>query len=280
MFVGTLILTYIGIVYADVVLNCTAALIVAATMLIAFSLVLRPITAKVNAFFLLQTSLGFSIQGALFYFYTDTVDQYPEGPHFSVEFFTSAIGGVGSVCSLIGIFSYNRYMKNWPYRRLIYITNVILSVFSLGDVIVLSRLNVQWGLPDHAFVLGAAALQTIIQQWMWMPGIVILAQLCPKGMEATMYALLAGCHNLGNTIAASCGALVLHLLGCEPSGQKGESKEFANLWLAALLSAFLPLLTLCLVPMLIPDARQTDKLLDDSDRDATSGSLLRTWMGT
>ncbi len=46
-----------------------------------------------------------------------------------------------------------------------------------------------------------------------MPGVVILSQLCPPGMEATMYALLAGCHNLGNSISANLGAYMLQLLG-------------------------------------------------------------------
>ena len=46
---------------------------------------------------------------------------------------------------------------------------------------------------------------SITHQWMWMPGILLLGQLCPKGSEATMYALLAGCHNLGNSGANMLG---------------------------------------------------------------------------
>jgi len=54
-----------------------------------------------------------------------------------------------------------------------------------------------FGIPDHLFVLGGAVLNSIFHQWMWIPGVVLLSQLCPKGVEATMYALLAGCHNVG-----------------------------------------------------------------------------------
>merc|ERR1719310_1389978 len=154
-------------------------------------------------------------------------------------------------------------------------TNIVLSLLSLTDVIMFTRLNLRFGLPDHAFVLGASVLTTVIAQWMWMPGVVILSQLCPKGMEATMYALLAGCHNLGSSIASNCGALVLEWLDCRPSGAKGESKQFENLWVASALSTVLPMLTLVLLPWLIPNAYQTDKLLDDNDRDATAGSVLR-----
>merc|ERR1711957_6679 len=103
--------------------------------------------------------------------------------------------------------------------------------------------------------------QTIILQWMWMPGVLFLSQLCPKGMEATMYALLAGCHNLGNTISSSCGALLLHRLNCSPSGSKGESAQFENLWKAAIISSVLPLLACVFLSPLMPDARQDESLV-------------------
>eukprot|EP00959_Pyramimonas_sp_CCMP1952_P431962 9046278-Pyramimonas_sp.AAC.1 len=62
-----------------------------------------------------------------------------------------------------------------------------------------ARVNVWLGIPDKALVLGLSTFEEILEQWQWMPQVVILAKLCPKGMEATMYALLAGCHNLGFT---------------------------------------------------------------------------------
>jgi len=275
MFVGTLVLTVLGICYESVLVNCIGSIIVALVILVAFSVLLRPLIAKVNAFFLLQTSLGFSIGGAAFYFYTDTPDKYKEGPHFSMEFYTSVLGTVGAICSLVGIFSYQRYMRGWTYRNLLLMTNLVLSALSVLDVIMLSRLNLKMGIPDRAFVLGSSVFQTVIGQWMWMPGVVILSQLCPKGMEATMYALLAGCHNLGNTIASNCGALVLQYLGCDPSGAQNEDDKFKNLWIASALSTVLPMVTLVALPYLIPDAKQTDKLLDEDDRGATTGSLWR-----
>ena len=67
--------------------------------------------AKVNAFSLIQTSLEISIGGATFYFSTDGVEECPEGPHLSIPFFTTALGLVGSTCSLIGIFIYKTYMR-------------------------------------------------------------------------------------------------------------------------------------------------------------------------
>merc|ERR1719258_752512 len=62
-----------------------------------------------------------------------------------------------------------------------------------------------------------------------MPSTVIMSQLCPRGMEATMFALLAGCHNLGATISSNFGAVLLEWLAINPSGAKDESVQFQNL---------------------------------------------------
>merc|ERR1711971_560551 len=121
----------------------------------------------------------------------------------------------------------------WKYRNILIATNIGYSIMCIPDMIFFARLNRDMHIPDSAFVLGSAVAQNIILTWQWMPQVVILSYLCPKGMEATMYALLAGCHNLGNTIAANCGAVLLEWLQCAPSGEKGESDQFKHLWVAS-----------------------------------------------
>lgn len=174
---------------------------------------------------------------------------------------------------------YNKYMKEWTYQWLLLMSNLLISVLSLFDIVMFTRYNVVLGIPDHVFVLGSSVASTIISQWQWMPGIVMLSQLCPKGMEATMYALLAGCHNLGNTLSEYLGAYILEWLSIQPSGVENEARQFDNLWIAAVIATVLPTLTLCLIPFMIPDAKQTDKLLDDNEKSATVGSLWRQWRG-
>ncbi len=93
----------------------------------------------------------------------------------------------------------------------------------------------------------------------------MMSQLCPNGVEATMYALLAGASNLGNALAAYEGAYVLDALGVTPNGSPNEGAKFDNLWIAAVLAAMGPCVPLLFLPFLIPDARQTDRLLDDDD---------------
>eukprot|EP00439_Symbiodinium_sp_Y106_P085245 s46_g27.t4 len=259
MMASTLLLTVIGTTLQNVKVNAIASVVVAVVIISAFSLLLRPEIAKVNAFFCLQTAVNFSVGGASFYFYTDTAEQYPEGPHFSKVFYTTVLGVTGSVFSLIGIYTYQKYASDWSFRQLLLVSNVALCVLSVTDVVFFLRLNTRIGIPDHAFILGSSVFATILSQWQWMPGVVILSQLCPPGLEATMYALLAGCHNLGGTIASSTGAFMLELLEVQPSGANKE-----NLWVASAISSVLPALVLLLLPWLIPDRKQTEKLMKDS----------------
>mmetsp|Transcript_41375 Transcript_41375/g.115018 ORF Transcript_41375/g.115018 Transcript_41375/m.115018 type:complete len:556 (-) Transcript_41375:219-1886(-) len=265
-----------GIFFHNPLVNGIAAMVVAVVVLTGFSLVLSPVIAKFNAFSLIQGALSLSTRGASFYFYTDTPEQYPEGPHFSEFFYNSVMGTLGSVCSLVGIFCYQRYMSTWKYRNLIIATNIMVSLLHLVDVMMFARINVKIGIPDHAFVLGGSMLQSVIGQWQWMPQVVILSYLCPKGMEATMYALLAGCHNMGNTIASNAGALLLRELGVQPRGEPGESRQFELLWVAATVSTILPLVAILVLYKLIPDARQNERIVDAA-HDATSGSIWRRW---
>merc|ERR1740130_2176724 len=255
------------------------ALAVGVVMLFSFSVLLSPTIAKFNAFSLIQTALSLQMGGAAFYFFTDTPEQYPEGPHFSEFFFNTVMGTAGAIFSLLGIYLYNRCLSHWSYRKLLMFTNLMFALLSCFDLLLFTRYNLKLGIPDEAFVLSSTCLGSVINQWKWMPGVVILSHLCPKGMEAIMYALLAGCHNLGNMVSASSGALLLQVLGCSPSGAKNESKQFENLWIVSAITTVLPIIPIILLFWLIPDARQDESLMEEEDRDATKGSIYRRMLG-
>lgn len=272
MLCGTFMLAFIGL-FCSTRVTCLAAILVAIVILLSFSVMLSPVIAKFNAFSLIQTSCTLSLSGATFYFYTDTWEQYPEGPHFSPFFYNSVLGVVNTIMSLFGIYCYQRYMSSWTYRNILIATNLGYSILCLPDIILFTRMNLSIGIPDHLFVLGSSVARNIVATWQWMPQVVILSFLCPQGMEATMYALLAGCSNLGGTIASNCGALMLEVLGCSPNGSPLESAQFEMLWVASAISTALPLLAILALFWLIPDARQDENILDERVTSATTGSL-------
>jgi len=168
-------------------------------------------------------------------------------------------------------------MKNWNYQSIFLFSNILVSVVHLWGCLIFSRYNLTLGIPDHAFAISTAAMHAIVHQWMWMPNILLLGQCCPKGVEATMYALLAGCHNLGNSGASMMGAYMLEQMGVIPNGSEDEGHKFDNLWKIALIACILPTLTMVLIPWCIPDAKQTERLLDDSHLSATEGSPWQRW---
>jgi MFS family permease len=276
IFTGSITICIVSLVWQDPAVNFFVALAIGIMMLFAFSVLLSPVIAKFNAFSLIQTSLGLSTGGASFYFYTDTEVQYPEGPHFTPLFFNTVLGVVAIVASMFGIFVYQRFMSGWKYRSLLICTNVVISCFAAIDIMMFARLNVKVGIPDRALVFGLSVCEGVILQWQWMPQVVILAYMCPKGMEATMYALLAGCHNLGGTIANTMGAFVLQRMNVRPSGMLAESAQFDNLWKVSTISTVLPLVAILVLWPLIPDARQNEQLVCAAE-DATKGSAWRKW---
>eukprot|EP00747_Dinoflagellata_sp_TGD_P148456 gnl/TRDRNA2_/TRDRNA2_176925_c0_seq1.p1 gnl/TRDRNA2_/TRDRNA2_176925_c0~~gnl/TRDRNA2_/TRDRNA2_176925_c0_seq1.p1 ORF type:complete len:606 (+),score=111.32 gnl/TRDRNA2_/TRDRNA2_176925_c0_seq1:132-1820(+) len=277
MLVATLILVFSGMCLSTVS-NAYMSFFVSAAVLFAFSVSLHPTIAKVNAFTLIQGCMSVSIQGASFYFMVDNVDQYPEGPHFSTSFYNVVLPLVGSIMSLVGIWFYNHCAGTWTYQKMYMIGNLVGCVCSLFDVVFFMRANRWIGLDDHFFVIGSSSIQSVLSQWLWMPSVVLLSQLCPKGMEAIMYANLAGCANLGSTIAGSFGALLLQNLGVAPNGSIGESAQFNNLWVAALVASVLPLIPVITVPWFIPDKLNTEPIFEREVR-VNEGSLLRRYYG-
>jgi folate/biopterin transporter len=282
MAVTVLLLGASGIIFHDIEINFFLAVSLGLLVIASFGFLLRPIISLMTVFGFVQTACALSIEGGTFYFFTDTESQYPEGPHFTAFFYTTVVGLVAGICGLLGLWTYNRFMKAWTYRWIYLIANVAVTVLNLVGLILYTRANITWGIPDKVFVLCGSVMQSLVLTWMWIPGVVMLAHLCPKGLEASMYALLAGCHNIGSSVAQYSGAYMLNRLEITPNGSIGESGKFENLWIAVLVSAVLPLFSLAFLPICIPNISQTEKILDDHHRSATVGSpydRLRIWAG-
>jgi hypothetical protein len=258
--------------------NAIVAVVMAVITVGSFLLLTNPLIGKMNAFCVLQTFCAISIDGATFYFFTDNKEQFRGGPNFSIYFYTTGLGTIVAVMNLFGLWTYNKFMKEWSYRSMFLFSNALVSCVHIWGTLIYSRYNLTIGIPDDIFALTTAAMFSITHQWMWMPGVLILGQLCPKGTEATMYALLAGCHNLGSSGASMIGAYALEYFEVTPNGSPNEGHRFDNLWKVALIACILPTLTIFMIPYCIPDAKQTERLISDAQNSATDGSPWNVWM--
>ncbi|KAF4687579.1 hypothetical protein FOZ60_003800 [Perkinsus olseni] len=281
---GGLFLAIYSIIETQLHRKCLAAGVLGVAVVSLFTLLTRPLIAKQNLFMFIQNCMHFGTHGASFYFFTDTPEQYPEGPHFDTVFYTTTLGVVASVCSLGGMYLYNRYMKHWHYPWIFSFSSILCSTVGLLNIIVYTRFNVtHLGISDRIFVISSSALGIVLGEFNWMPAIVLLSQSCPHGLESTMYALLAGASNLSANLSGYFGAMILDQLGVTPDGSPDEGSKFSRLWEASLLSCVAPLVPLVLVRWLIPNARQTDSLLIEEPSDPCHGSLWRrirsAWRG-
>lgn len=238
------------------------SLVGAPLMILCFFLLVDRRIAKIQAFVIVQNMFTLSLDAATFFFYTDSIEAYPDGPHFSSFFYVTVMGALATLLALLGVISYQVWMTRWRYRTVLLVTNLLYVGVSTTNLFFFTRWNVAWGFPDWLFVLGSEGLQVVTAVWSSLPFNVMMLQLCPPGLEASMYALLAGSSNLGSALSQYQGAFVLDALGIRPTGAPGEGAQFDQMWIAVALNTFLPLLPLLLLPVLIPDAAQTDSLLE------------------
>ncbi|KAF4670252.1 hypothetical protein FOZ61_000913 [Perkinsus olseni] len=242
--------------------------------------VMKPVIGKLILFNAVSQGSIISVGGPSIYFFTNDEQQYPAGPHFSDIFYGSVLGTVGQLCSVLAIFAFGKFMKGWKYRTVYCTMTLMLVIMQLGDPIIFSRLNVRIGIPDYVFAVGSTALVSAVSMIQFMPGFLILSHLCPKNMEATMFALLASLSNYSQNATAPIAGYISQLLGVTPRGLPGvdESQTFANLWILSLI-----LIGIGITPLfflwLIPNARMNERIVaDGDDTSATTGSPLDRWL--
>lgn len=223
--------------------------------------------------------LSMNIDGALFYFYTNSPEAYPEGPHFTPYFYTAAIGLAVFGGIFVGFTTGDSLFPGWTYRQILATTLVLRCCTQLLLVPVFLRWNVYLGVPDSVWVLTATAMDTCVFAWRWIPKQVMGSQLTPDGCEATVIALNAGTFNLAMVLSSYVGAYMLSSFGIKPRGDPGESMMFSSLWKAQAFAAIAPLILLVFLPMLIPGKTATDRLITHEQRSATFNSPFERIFG-
>jgi hypothetical protein len=114
---------------------------------------------------------------------------------------------------------------------------VISSALGLTTLLLITHANRSLGIDDHWFSLGDSLILRMVGQIAYMPLLVLSAQLCPEGVEATLFALLMSVLNLAALVSNELGALLTHWLGV-------TATNFDNLWLLILITKLLTLLPL------------------------------------
>ncbi|KAK5772476.1 probable folate-biopterin transporter 4 [Gossypium arboreum] len=158
--------------------------------------------------------------------------------------FLGTVRVIGWLGLMLGTFTYNQYLKKMKLRRILALTHIGLAFLNLFDVILVSRINVAFGVSDKTLVLCGSALSDAVNQFKFMPFLILSGQLCPPGIEGTLFALFMSINNFGSTVGSFVGAGLASILNI-------SSGSFGNLLLGIniqLFCTFIPVVLLFLIP--------------------------------
>lgn len=218
--------------------------LVVAVLLSVMSFSALPRTAALANLFMFCKELFYvQLPGPLDYFYTADETCIPGGPHFSYSYYQTFTVIVGYVAGVAGVAAFHSFFSNRSFRFTFWVTTIVKILASLVDVLIIKRWNhTVLGLDDRwSYFLGDAVVFGACQMLDFMPAVVLTSRLCPKGMEATMYAVLAGFSNLGQAMSNTVGTLLVEFVF---PIQTVIPCDFSNL-------ATLVLVGHCLLPMLV-----------------------------
>lgn len=165
----------------------------------------------------------------------------------------SFIFSIGSVGSLLGVLLYQNCLKDYPFRCLLFWSQLLSSLSGMLDLILVLHLNLNLGMPDKLFAVIDESVSQLIGRIRWMPILVLSLKLCPSGIEGTFFALLMSIDHTGLLTSSWGGGLLLDLLNVTRT-------QFDNLWLAILIRNVLRVVPLVLL-FLVPASDQRSMLL-------------------
>merc|ERR1712032_1103061 len=140
-----------------------------------------------------------------------------------------------------GLYLFENYLIYWNAQKAFWVTTAFQVVAGLFDIMNTTRFNqtlLAWtGLGDTSitireslfdpsqgfrtvrgddlstFLFGSAFLEPLIDQLDGLPSTLLLSKLCPKGIETTMFAILAGFSNIGLSLSGQMGGLAIGYFG-------------------------------------------------------------------
>lgn len=196
----------------------------------------QPIIFRPMAWFFLAHITYPNISTAMFYYDTEFLKLDAS--------FLGNVRVIGWLGLMLGTTIYNKYLKKHKLRRILMWTQIGLSVLSLIDMFIVSRLNIRYGMSDKLMSIWGSALGDAINQFKFMPFMILSGNLCPPGIEGTLFALFMSINNLGATISSFVGAALASYLNI-------SSGSFDNLLFGILTQffcVFIPVAFLSLIP--------------------------------
>lgn len=172
--------------------------------------------------------------------------------HFTPEFF-GRLSFVSSTMAIIGVLFFRKFLVSVSLKKLFFwtiIASVVLSLPTLGLIYGWYRLL---GVSPQFFAMADTFVTASLSEIAYLPLLVLVARICPRGVEATMFALIASIMNIGLSVSDMGGAALSSFFGVDQGSYANLDKV---MWIA-ILSSLLPL---PLIPFL-PETRAAEERL-------------------
>ena len=169
-------------------------------------------------------------EGAFLYFMTNDLGMGPE--------FLGRVRLVTAAAGLLGVWAYQKYFRSVPIKDILFWTSIASTPLGLSQLLLVTHMNRDLGIPDGAFVFGDDVALAILGQLAFLPTLVLAARICPPGVEAVLFATLMSIFNGASAVGTEVGALLTKMMGVTES-------NFDNLaWLTFIcnISSLYPLL--------------------------------------
>ena len=171
-----------------------------------------------------------------FYFITNELE-------FKAEFL-GRIRLVTSVAALLGIFIYQKLLINISFRKILKYSIITSSILGMSMLLLVTHLNRKLGINDYWFTLGDNIVEAAMGKIAFIPVLTLSTKICPKGIEATLFALLMSLINFSGILSNELGAFLTYILGITDI----NFDKFWILIILANLSTLLPLLIINWLP--------------------------------
>lgn len=212
---------------------------------------------------------------------------------------------MASIAVLGGTALFQTYVVHWNARQAFWVTTAFTCLgacFDLGLTTGWNRKLLAWtGLGSVkigplanwtdpvrlddlvSFVFGTSMLLPLAETLDGLPMILLLSKLCPKNVESTVFAILAGFMNIGFLLSGLLGAEVIKMFGFDISIRRaasGEEEFICHLggtesmsglaWALVIGNIVLPIITIPLTFVFIPNIRLDEDFLQEENQTQTS----------
>ena len=198
-----------------------------------------------------------SPDSALFFFQTNALGFKPE--------FLGSIRLAASIASLFGVVLFRTFLKDVSIKTIIFWASIASVPLALTQVLLTTHTNRALGIPDQLFALTDTVVLVVLGQIAFMPTLVLAANLCPPGVEGTLFATLMSIYNAASSVSSELGAGLTYALGI-------NEKNNDNLSLLVIICALSSLLPLPFINAI--DNKPEQSTSDEQDSGAVDSKLL------